>query len=225
MTDENTSPSGSTAGRGWIWTIFALALLIRGGTLVELSRVDPYWSTPVVDELTNQQDAIRIASGKRQERPFWKPPLYPHLSALTLLPDPPSPSALYSERAPSPWIPKGLQAILDSFTAVLLILLGTRLAGPRTGRIAGLIYAVSFTPVYYCAQLLDTTVFVFACVAMLWTLDRAREKDDLIGWILGGIGIGLATATRAPALLFLPVAMLLPWLSRRLQIEFQLKRF
>ncbi len=198
----------------WLLTIFTIALLVRGVALWELSYVDPYFATPVVDELTNTQDALRIAAGERMDRPFWKPPLYPFALALTLLADPPTASAIY-DSLPSPWIPKGLQALLDSLTAVLLVILGTRLVGARVGRLAGLIYAVSFTPVFYVAQILDTTMFTFLCVAALLTLDKARDKNDVVGWTLGGIVLGLAATARAPVLLFAPVAALLPWLHQR----------
>ncbi|MCA8961081.1 MAG: tetratricopeptide repeat protein [Planctomycetes bacterium] len=217
LSEANRSErGGSTDGRA-LWrvliTVFTVALAVRVAALVELSRVDPYFATPVVDELTNTQEAIRIARGDPMTAPFWKPPLYPHVLALTLLADPPNPAAVY-RTLPSPWIPKGAQAVIDAATAAMIALLALRLANRASGWVAGLLYAFSFTPVYYVAQILDTTLFTALCIGALLLFDRARRQDDAVGWLLGGITLGVAAAARAPALFFVPVALLLPWLRR-----------
>lgn len=214
------------------WVIlFAVAFSVRLGTLAELSRVDPFFSAPVVDELTNYRDAQAILDHGWPETPFWKPPLYPYFIALTLLPDPPSShDALYSDDGPSFWPLKILQSMLDSLTALLIVAIGYRIvrrdrdssarhsestqAGPklqsRVPWVAGAIYAFSFTPVYYAAQILDTTLFVFLCVTAVYSALKAWETDDAMGWCIAGLVVGLAALARAPALLYLPIVGLLP---------------
>lgn len=222
-----TSPSGPIAstgpatgprlGRGAIiglCLLFFAALGIRVETLRELSNQDPFFEIPIVDELTNYYDAIAIREQGWPDAPFWKPPLYPYFIAATFGTDPPDRhTALYGEGAPSFWLLKIAQAVLDSVSVLLIVLIGRKVGGARAsqiGWIAGAIYAVSFTPVYYVAQILDTTLFVFLCLLAVYLAIKARETNDFVGWAIAGMVIGIAGITRAPALLFAPVVAVMP---------------
>lgn len=211
------STSGSRLGRGALLglsLLFLVALGIRVGALVELSNTDPFFTIPIVDELTNYYDAIAIHEQGWPDAPFWKPPLYPYFIAATFGGDPPDRhTALYGEGSPSFWGLKLAQAVLDSISVLLIVLIGWKVGGARAnpvGWIASGIYALAFTPVYYVAQILDTTLFVFLCLLAVYLAIKARETDDFVGWAIAGMVVGIAGITRAPALLFAPVVAALP---------------
>ncbi|MFQ5655724.1 MAG: hypothetical protein ACE5GW_13465, partial [Planctomycetota bacterium] len=199
---EAHASGGENDGRGFDWRVlaalFLLALLVRIGSLWELSAVDPYFASPVVDEQTNLESALRIAGGKvRPDAPYWKPPLYPHLMALVVDPQRDDPGRLFGDEAFSPCRLKAIQAFIDSFTAVLVALLGGLAAGRAAGIAASILYSLAFSPVFFSAQLLDTTLFTFLAVLSLQQLVVAEREGSRLAWLWGGALLGLAADTRA----------------------------
>ncbi|MFN0059274.1 MAG: glycosyltransferase family 39 protein [Planctomycetota bacterium] len=202
------SRSGTISWRAFA-LLFAFALVVRVIALAEFAANDPYFDAPVVDELTNYQMAVRAANGELvPERPFWKPPFYPFVLALLMQPNAPTDSS-YGPEQPSAWRLKLPMAILDALTAALIACLGARCWNRRAGHLAGAIYALSFTPVFYCAQLLDTPLYTFLCVANVLALARARASPRARAWFFAGVLLGAASITRATALLFAPIALAL----------------
>ncbi len=194
--------------------IFLGALLLRAVVLADLSHNDPWFANPVVDERTNVEDARKIVRvGIPNEKPYWKPPLYPHLLsigiALGIGSEQPNPG-------PEPrfsWVVKVGQALLDSWTAVLIAAIALRLAGRRPAIFAGAVHALGFLPVYYCAQILDTTLYVFLTIGTLRLALAATEESMSSTWLAIGAAAGLAAITRATMLVSIPVFALAPWLG------------
>lgn len=222
-TKDGDRPADTPVGRSvtlpWaaIGVIFVGALLVRGVALVDLSFHDPWFDSPVVDERTNVEDARRIVrEGIRIETPYWKPPLYPHLLSIPIA------LGLGSERSdpgPEPglaWTMKILQALLDSWTAVLVATIAARIARrPRAALWAGGLHALGFLPVFYTAQFLDTTLYTFLVVATVRFALAAAEDRAVLSWMSAGILAGLAAITRATMLATIPVLALVPWWTGR----------
>jgi 4-amino-4-deoxy-L-arabinose transferase-like glycosyltransferase len=91
-------------------------------------------------------------------------------------------------------------ALLDSLTAVLVLLIGWRLLGPVVGGIAGLLYALYPYPATYCGMLYQDILLTLAVTLTLYLTLRAQDQPDRLGrWLLVGFMIG-ATAMVKPFL-------------------------
>ena len=191
-------------GWGWLAVIFAAALAYRGlcygvmGDHVLLRQ-------PVVDAAHHDAWAIRIAAGDwlgSGSDDVFKPPLYPYLLGAMY--------RLFGRHIA--YIQWG-QYFLGACSCVLVALLGGRLLGRWTGRIAGLACSFYAPWVFDESQLLSPVLSIFLNSAALLLLvsfwDRRRYR-----WLLaGGLALGLSIATRPDVLL--PAALLLGWLLWR----------
>lgn len=187
-----------------------VALAIRGGALVDLHLHDPYFNYPVVDELTNVEMAREVLEdGASAPAPFWKPPLFGYLLALIAatfggIGEPGlGVSPLFAITV------KGMLAILDSITAILIARIAGRSFREPGALVAGLLYACAFLPVYYCGQFLDTTLFTFLTVLTADRAQAAERQGNLDLWAWTGVVLGLACLTRPPMLVAIPILGLL----------------
>jgi len=101
-----------------------------------------------------------------------------------------------------------LSAVIGALTVLLLMLLGRRLYDQSVGLLAGVLLAA-------CALHLQNSRFmtvdvILTCVVLLalFALVRVATEGRLIHFVLAGIAIGLATATKFSAMpLFLPLGI------------------
>ena len=89
-----------------------------------------------------------------------------------------------------------LQALIDAGTCTVIAGLGA-LVSPLTGRIAGLLAAISPTLIIFSSQILTDTLFVFFLAVMLLAGARFLLRPAMRVALLAGAAGGLALATRA----------------------------
>ena len=131
---------------------------------------------------------------------FSNPPAYTYLAHLVL-------SIWYGGRAgvsnsfaADPrdiWvIARVLAAILGTLAVWLLYLAGSRLVDRRVGLLAAGLFAVSFLPVFYAKLALnDVPTLTGVCLA-LWGAAGVLRFGRLRDFVVAGIGVGLACATK-----------------------------
>lgn len=123
-------------------------------------------------------------------------PLYPLFVALC-----------YAIGGPNPDFVAFVQPLLDVLTVVVLLKFGALVAGPRVGRLAALLYALTPSSWRFCNELLTEILFGLLLTAGLWFfaryLLRWRQRDALGCGVLLGAGI-----LCKPNIQFLPLALL-----------------
>ncbi len=83
-------------------------------------------------------------------------------------------------------------AVLDSLTAVLIVLMGWRLLGPMFGCVAGFLYAIYPYPAIFCANLHQDMLLTLVVVLTLYFTLRAQNQPTHFGWwLLIGFMIGV----------------------------------
>ncbi|MGE4619615.1 MAG: tetratricopeptide repeat protein [Planctomycetota bacterium] len=202
------------SGRRIYLLVFLFTVLVRLITISELSDVDPAFQYPIVDELTNVDQARGfLKNGPAHAAPYWKPPGYPALLALCALPLQEIGTTGHGVPLSYAWLVKILQAILDGATAILLAGIAGHCCGRRAALITGGLYSISWMPIYFCAQFLDTTFFTFLVVLSVSLAISAARENRLLPWALVGMTIGLAALTRATALPIAAALALAAWFS------------
>ena len=187
--------------------VFLTTVIVRLISVIELGNVDPAFHHPIVDELTNVDQARGFLSdGPGHGAPYWKPPGYPLLLALIALPWQEIGPTGQGVPASYAWVVKILQCLLDGFTAILITGIAGRCCGRRAALLAGLLYSIAWMPIYFCCQFLDTTLFTFLVLLSVSLACSATRDTRILPWTLVGIAIGMAALTRATAL---PVAVAL----------------
>jgi tetratricopeptide (TPR) repeat protein len=185
-------------GRGWrdpwVWIVFALALVLRLGYLIDL-RHTPFFSHPQMDALYHDQWARRIAAGDWiGSGVFFRAPLYPYFLGV-----------LYALFGPDYTLVRIVQFVLGSFTAALTMVVVGRRFGRVAGVTAGLLQATYGPGVYYEGELLLVVLEAPLNLAATWALDRALETNRKRPWLLAGAFLGLAALARPNILALLPV--------------------
>jgi len=108
-----------------------------------------------------------------------------------------------------------VNALLGSFTAALLVPLGTRLFRTEVGRTGALLYAVWPAAVYFTATLMTESLynflFVASCVVFATGIDHPRR---VAACAAGGLIFGLASLVKAESLSLVPILLFFLW-SRR----------
>jgi len=106
--------------------------------------------------------------------------------------------------------------LIDALTCALLVVLGTRLAKPSVGLVAGLMAAVYLPLVANTTQLLSDPLFSLLMVLTLLAADHYRRRPSLLRAVVIGLVLGVAILTRANgALVAVPLVVWMAWASRR----------
>ena len=93
-------------------------------------------------------------------------------------------------------IGRTIAAILGTLAVWLLYLAGTRLVDRRVGLLAAGIFAVAFLPVFYSKLALnDVPTLAGLCLA-LWAAAGMLRHGRMRDYLLAGLGLGLACATK-----------------------------
>ncbi len=174
--------------------VIALAIIIRIIYLIELSN-HPGFTVPMVDEKWHWLWANEIL-----DKSFWgngayfRAPFYPYfLAFLSFI----TGSSIF-------WA-KFLQILLCGGTAYYIFKLSAHLFNQKVGLVAGIIYALYGTLLYYEAMFLIPVLFVFFLSWGMYRLIVYQESSSLKTWFITGIIFGLATISRPNILLVLPV--------------------
>jgi len=182
------------------WAVFALAFAVRAFYLIQ-SRSDPLreFVYALADSLHYHRLALAMLDGAWiGDAPYFLGPLYAWFLALC-----------YAVAGPSLEAVRWLQALLGAGSCVLLLRIGARLLGERTGILAGVILAFYGLHIYYTGVLLPTVLVVFLNLGFLLLLLRALEGASPARAVAAGAVLGLATLAKSNALLLLPVGLAL----------------
>ena len=178
--------------RRWLLTLAVIALLVRLAWVVVVMERSPQF-----DEVEYLGHAARLAAGEGYveadgDRAAHWPVGYPALlSVVFRLAGPTQTSAI------------GVQIALSVTTCLLLSVMGSRVLGRRTGRMAGLMLALYPTYVMYSTLSLTEPLFTLLLLASLTALILGKpEKRG--GLMAAGVLLGLAVLTR-PIIVLLPL--------------------
>ncbi len=178
--------------------VAALAtIVVRFIYLLQIQN-SPTFHSPLVDQQWHWEWAGDILSGS-----FWgngayfRAPLYAYfLAFLRLVTD----SSFF-------WV-RFLQVLLSAGTAFILVKLAEKLFNRTTAIVAGLIYALYGTLVYFDTTLLIPVLFIFLSVLGIYLLITYRKSSSWTAWLLAGLVLGLAAITRPNILAVIPFLIL-----------------
>ncbi|HPP11876.1 MAG TPA: glycosyltransferase family 39 protein [bacterium] len=107
------------------------------------------------------------------------------------------------------------QAVVSTATVVFIFWLGKRVFSSQVGQLAGWFSCGYPFFIFYTGFLLTETVFIFLIVWSLWELVVMTEAPDAFRAVRAGLALGLAGLCRPTMQAFVPLALLLVWLSRQ----------
>lgn len=199
--------------------VFGAALILRLTVLVIAQPWDPAVEKHMV-LINDSADYHGLAVSLLEDHRFavdrhaspdpWHTPVYPALMAV-----------IYAIFGARPWTVLAAQAVLDSFTALILFALARRFLQGRIAPVAAALgYALDPIAILHTANILTDVLYVFVMVAGASLLAGAiRDFPERVEWnrcVLAGAVFGLAALVR-PVGLYMPAALavLLIWLGRR----------
>jgi 4-amino-4-deoxy-L-arabinose transferase-like glycosyltransferase len=104
------------------------------------------------------------------------------------------------------------QALLDSFSAVLITLIVLPLVSRRITIATGVLYACYPYPAIYCGILHQDILLTFTVLIALYFMTlAARAGDRPRRWLVVGLAIGMAALVKAFLVLYLLVPALVAW--------------
>ena len=103
---------------------------------------------------------------------------------------------------------KIIQAILGSFTAIIIFKIGKIVFNDFTGKLAGLISALYPFFIFFGGYILSETIFIFLFCSGILFLIKGIKQNKIIYFIFCGLYFGFAQLTRAAMLLFLPLVII-----------------
>lgn len=175
--------------------IFVLALSARILHILA-SRESPLFDHLVIDSVDFDARAMEfLRGGWPEEGAFYQAPLYP----LFL-------SAVYWIFGHDLLAVRVVQAVLGSFSAVLVYLIGRRCAGKAPGAVAAVLYSLYAMSIHFDSEILRPALVVFLSLLSVHLLLRAREGRGVATWAAVGLILGLASITRPTLLVFMPLA-------------------
>jgi len=181
----------------WPLAIFLAAILIRLIYLLQI-KSNPAFDNPMVDELWHLNWARDILNGNLiGDKAYFRGPLYPYFLAI-----------IYGVTGESIFFTRLLQLVMGSFSAVLVYLIGKKLLGNTIGVIAGFIFAVYGTIIFYEAMFLIPVLYIFLILLAFLYLLKSRESNRLKDWFTVGIFMGLAAIARPNILFLVPFVLL-----------------
>lgn len=188
--------------------IFLVALLVRVIYLVGYQH-NPFFADPQMDALYHDRWAMQLARGDWiGSEVFFRAPLYAYFLG-----------AVYYLSDHSYWVIRIVQALIGAASCVLVGRIGTRLFGPVTGFVAGLMAAFLGTSVYYEAELLlvvlETFLGLLALERLMAVAESRWRPGAALMTLVAGLVLGLAAVTRPNFLVLLPIFLLFLMVRQR----------
>ncbi len=185
--------------------IFLLAFALRLIYLVQQSRNNPIFSTPILDAQMHDEWARRIAAGDViGTEVFFRAPLYYYFLGLVYF--------VFGHHIFTALL---VQSVIGSLSAVLVYFLARKIFPPPAAAIAGLLAAGYWIFIYFDNELLISVLIVFLDLALMISLLRAEERPSRSRWFLAGALLGLSAVARPNVLLFAPFVPFWLFLVRR----------
>ena len=206
---EAPSPRGR-AWIAWLAAVFVAALVPRLVYTAQFERSHPQAQRLTIDEASYDRWAREIAGGEWIGREiFFQEPLYSYALGVVYRVAGADPAAQRS-------LARGLQALLGAATAVLVALLGARIASRKAGLVAGFAMALYRPAIWMGALLLKPALFLplvtLFAIALLSTrgLESAPPRKRLGRWLLVGFLAGLGALLRGNMLILSPLFVAWP---------------
>ncbi len=198
---SETSPDSSLAQEksiSWrlLLLVFLIALVARAGWgAISIFRLEDPAALEFPDELDYWSLAHSVVEGHGLvgEHGFraLRMPLYPLFLAI------------FAGQPMGPVFAKAAQWLIGGGAAVLITLLGARVAGRRAGLVAGLLVAVDPFLIFFASLLLTETLFITALCALWlcgWYVSRRGGNSVFGPWLLLGLLSALCVYLRESSL-------------------------
>ncbi len=183
----------------WLVAILAVALAIRVFYLIHYHSL-PDWSLLKMDHWYHHHWAQSLAGGNiLGDTTFFRAPLYVYCLG-----------ALYAIFGDSLWVGRLFGMAIGLVTILFVYLIGTRVFGRTTGRIAAALQAVYPVNVFFEGELLLDPLFTLLLLVAFHRFLIWRAKTTAQNLALTGFCLGLAAITRPTALVL--AALLIVWL-------------
>lgn len=174
----------------------SVALAVRCAHLVDFAHL-PLFVRPTVDVALYADFARRFAESGTLPDVFFKPPLFPVLLG-----------GWWSVVGESWFWLRVPLVLLGTGTALFTWLIARRLFNAEIALLAGLLYALHSSAVYFEAELLEMGLVTFVQVAALWLVLRTARSRGRASALLCGGSLGLGIVARPTFLPFALVALL-----------------
>lgn len=192
-----------------LFVVAACAFALRAIYLLQTSG-NPFFGFHVVDALAYEEMAQPIIAHNQWlwHEPTNYTPVYPWIIA-----------GLRLSFGDSVWTLKIAQHLAGVASAVLMMLIGTRFLGRKTGVIAGLIYALYWPVVIYESEQFAETLSLFFSLLAVWMAVKPDAKK--LESFLAGLAWAIASLLRPNLLLALPVLICwIAWRHRKVRLLF-----
>ncbi len=194
--------SHSETGRFPSQTLFLIFIFVLA-FIVRLIFVHLF-STGLVNELLwNDAVGWNLANGNgytaSRIEPFvpgiFRTPAYPFFLALVYF--------FCGHSVPSVYI---AQAILDSFSSLLLFWLALTYVPMRIARLTAILYALYPYPAIFCGVLHQDILLIFATLLSLIAITRSLKRPESVWrWLVVGVSVGFTALVKGNFVLFLMV--------------------
>jgi len=174
-----------TSEKYTLLSLFIFALVIR---VLYVIRLSPSAFSP------DGGDWIHIATGIVNGMGYggnWRSPVYPFFLA-----------AVFFFKAGSILLVRIAQALVDSFTCIVIYFIAKRIFDRRAGMLAALLTALYPYFIYNTGDILKETLFTFLISLSILLFYHAIERDRLILKIAAGISFGLSVLCKSTILPF-----------------------
>jgi hypothetical protein len=93
-------------------------------------------------------------------------------------------------------VARATAAVVGTIAVWLVYLAGARFADRRVGLLAAALMAVAFLPVFYSHLALNDVPTLAPIALSLWGTARVLRRGRLLDYVIAGVGLGLACATK-----------------------------
>lgn len=180
----------------WFLIIASLALALRVWHLWHAQHSPTFWA-PAVDPLWYHQAAERVAHGFYGPWPLFRAPLYPVLLGW-----------LYKFVQNDLLWARLLNIALQLTTLWVLYAVAARYFNTLAARVAALLFAVNGMAIYFCGEILSTSLEMLVAALAAWSSLALRKSPTLRQAAVCGLLWGLAAITRPNFLMVAPFALL-----------------
>jgi 4-amino-4-deoxy-L-arabinose transferase-like glycosyltransferase len=184
--------------------IFATALTLRLLHLREIGLHDPFFELPAAGARLYHQWAIEIAGGNwLGEGVFVLAPLYAYFLGL-----------LYALFGSGVAVAMIANSLVGALSCVLVVAVGRRFFDRRVALIAGAMLAADSMSIFYSGMLVTANLLVPLVLLLVLAAFQAHESPGAARWFGAGVALGLCVLGRQALLLFTPLLLAWPALSR-----------
>lgn len=119
-------------------------------------------------------------------------------------------AAIYYIFGNKPWIVILLQNVIDSFTAIVILTIFSKLINPKVGLISGILYSVEPHITMYTNTFYSDSLFIFMLSLFLFYLTKfILNYENNLNIIFASVFLGLAVLVK-PAASYLPFLIIFP---------------